>query len=214
LETPPLSNHESLKMFTSTSNSTATINVFDFDAIRLPPDFEREGGVRRQLTRLSVRKPRPQEWIRVNPDPAYSARVATIVYKEGDDSKEEIYLVAPHLIRDLEPELTYTTLYLAISRQGSLFIWPCRDPNPESKRGDIAATSRIEAAQAAMQRYVRVQWRSPAYEYSFRDETIVEVEPTWPDKPFKELGDLAVTKMGMLISDLNHQVVKIIQGRN
>ena len=70
-------------MFASTS--TSTINVFDFDAIRLPPDFEREGGVRRQLTQVKVRKPRAQEWIRVNPDPAYCARVATVVYKDGDE---------------------------------------------------------------------------------------------------------------------------------
>jgi hypothetical protein len=198
----------------STSTSTATINVFDFDAIRLPPDFEREGGVRRQLTRLSVRKPRPQEWIRVNPDSAYSARVATIVYKESDESKEEIYLVAPQLIPDLESELTYMTLYLAINRQGSLFIWPCRDPNPELKRGDTAAITRMEAAKAAMERYVRVQWRSPAYEISFRDDSFVETEPTWPDKQFKELCELAFIKMGMFVPDLNHQVVKIIQGRN
>jgi hypothetical protein len=201
-------------MFTSTSTSTDTINVFNFDAIRLPPDFEREGGVRRQLTQLRVRKPRPQEWIRVNPDPAYSARVAAIFYKEDDDSKEEIYLVANHLINDLAGEIKYMTLYLAINRQGSLFIWPCRDPNLEMKRGDTAAITRLEAAKAAMERYVRVQWRSPAYEYAFRDDSFVETPPTWPDKPFEELINLGFIKMGMFVSDLKHQIVQILRGRN
>ena len=201
-------------MFTSTSTSTSTINVFDFDAIRLPPDFEREGGVRRQLTQVRVRKPRAQEWIRVNPDPAYCARVATVVYKDGDDSREEVYLVAPAVALTLGDEITYTTLYLAISRQGSIFIWPCRDQKPEMRLGDTAATSRLEAAEAAKTRYVRVQWRSPAYEMSFRDDTIVDIEPTWPDKPFGELIELAFFKSGMFISDPNHQVIKILQGRN
>ena len=31
-----------------------------------------------------------------------------------------------------------------------------------------------------MTRYVRVQWKSPAYEISFRDASIVEVEPIGP----------------------------------
>ena len=78
----------------------------------------------------------------------------------------------------------------------------------------MAATSRIEAAEAAMTRYVRVQWKSPAYEMSFRDDTIVDVPPTWPDKPFSELVELAFFKSGLYIADPNHQVIKILQGRN
>ena len=202
-------------MFTSTSTSTSTINVFDFEAIRLPPDFEREAGVRKQLTQVRVRKPRRQEWIRVHPDPAYRARVATIVLKEDEKSKEEIYLVAPRRRSGCwADEITVATLYLAINRQGDVFIWPCRDPNPEMRRGDTAATSRIEAAEAAMTRYVRVQWRSPAYEISFRDDSIVEIEPIWPDKPFSELVEIAFFKVGMYIADPNHPVIKILQGRN
>jgi hypothetical protein len=203
-----------MSAFTSTSTSTSTVNVFDFEAIRLPPDFEREGGVRRQLTQVSVRKPRPQEWIRVNPDPVYIERVATIFYKESAESKEEIFLVTPAVAREIEDEITLTTLYLAINRQGAIFVWPCRDPNPELRHGDKAATSRIEAAEAAMQRYIRVQWRSPAYEYSFRDASIVEIPPTWPSKPFKELIELAFFKNGMFVSDFDHPIIQNLRGRN
>jgi hypothetical protein len=133
------------KMFTSTSTSTSTIDVFNFDAIRLPPDFEREGGVRRQLTQVRVRKPRPQEWIRVHPAPEYRGRGAMIFYKEDAEAKEEIYLVDPPLLKldeKLKDEVTAATLFLAINRQGAIFIWVCRDENPAMKRGDIAATSR------------------------------------------------------------------------
>jgi hypothetical protein len=199
-------------MFNSTS--TSTIDVFNFDAIRLPPNFEREGGVRKQLTQVRVRKPRPQEWIRVNPDPAYIERVATIYYKESEESKEEIYLVTPSVAEEIGDEIKCATLYLAINRQGAIFIWPCRDENPEMRRGDTAAKSRIEAAEAAMTRYTRVQWRSPAYEYSFRDDTFVEAEPNWPDKPFGELIKIAFLKVGMFVSDLNHPIIKILQGGN
>jgi hypothetical protein len=201
-------------MFTSTSTSTEAIDVFDFEAIRIPPNFEREAGVRKQLTMVRVRKPRRQEWVRVHPDPAYHAKVATIVLKEDENSKEEIYLVAPRVAEDMADEITLTTLYLTMNRQGDVFIWPCRDPNPELRRGDTAATSRLEAIEAAMTRYVRVQWKSPAYEISFRDASIVETEPVWPDKPFSELIRIAFFKVGMYIDDPNHQVIKVLQGRN
>ena len=201
-------------MFTSTSTSTEAIDVFDFEAIRIPPNFEREAGVRKQLTMVRVRKPRRQEWVRVHPDPAYHAKVATIVLKEDENSKEEIYLVAPRVAEDMADEITLTTLYLAMNRQGDVFIWPCRDPNPELRRGDTAATSRLEAIEAAMTRYVRVQWKSPAYEISFRDASIVETEPVWPDKPFSELIKIAFFRVGLYIDDPNHQVIKNLQGRN
>jgi hypothetical protein len=201
-------------MFTTTSTSTEAIDVFDFEAIRIPPNFEREAGVRKQLTMVRVRKPRRQEWVRVHPDPAYHAKVATIVLKEDENSKEEIYLVAPRVAEDMADEITLTTLYLAMNRQGDVFIWPCRDPNPELRRGDTAATPRLEAIEAAMTRYVRVQWKSPAYEISFRDASIVETEPVWPDKPFSELIKIAFFRVGLYIDDPNHQVIKILQGRN
>ena len=201
-------------MFTTTSTSTEAIDVFDFEAIRIPPNFEREAGVRKQLTMVRVRKPRRQEWVRVHPDPAYHAKVATIVLKEDENSKEEIYLVAPRVAEDMADEITLTTLYLAMNRQGDVFIWPCRDPNPELRCGDTAATSRLEAIEAAMSRYVRVQWKSPAYEISFRDASIVETEPIWPDKPFSELIKIAFFRVGLYIDDPNHQVIKILQGRN
>jgi hypothetical protein len=201
-------------MFTTTSTSTEAIDVFDFEAIRIPPNFECEAGVRKQLTMVRVRKPRRQEWVRVHPDPAYHAKVATIVLKEDENSKEEIYLVAPRVAEDMADEITLTTLYLAMNRQGDVFIWPCRDPNPELRRGDTAATSRLEAIEAAMTRYVRVQWKSPAYEISFRDASIVETEPVWPDKPFSELIKIAFFRVGLYIDDPNHQVIKNLQGRN
>jgi hypothetical protein len=115
-------------MFSSTSTSTEAINVFDFEAIRIPPDFEREAGVRKQLTQVKVRKPRRQEWVRVHPE--HRVKVATIVYKENDESRPEIYLVSPNVALNLGDEITYTTLYLAINRQGVVFLWPCR---PRSK---------------------------------------------------------------------------------
>jgi hypothetical protein len=65
-----------------------------------------------------------------------------------------------------------------------------------------------------MKRQVRVQWRSPAFEISFRDDSIPDVEPIWPDKSLDELVEIAFGRTGLVIRDLNHPVIKILQGRN
>jgi hypothetical protein len=65
-----------------------------------------------------------------------------------------------------------------------------------------------------MKRQVRVQWRSPAYEMSFRDDSIPDVAPSWPDKTFNELIEIAFGRTGMVISTLDHPIIKILQGRN
>lgn len=49
---------------------------------------------------------------------------------------------------------------------------------------------------------------------SFRDGHIPDVDPIWPDKPFGELVEIAFHRTGMFIHDPNHQVIKILQGRN
>ena len=40
---------------------------FDAKALRLPPAFEHNAGVRKVISTIPVRKPHSQEWIRVHP---------------------------------------------------------------------------------------------------------------------------------------------------
>ena len=80
--------------------------------------------------RVPVRKPGPQEFVRVHPDPGHRLDTALIELKE----ERETYLLAPALRAELGDEAKPTRLYTAISRAGALFLWPVALPGPDGRR--------------------------------------------------------------------------------
>ena len=68
-----------------------TPDPFDAKALRLPPAFEVNAGIRKQLTTVPVRRPHSQEWIRVHPDPAFCGNYGVIILKDDN----EVYLLGP-----------------------------------------------------------------------------------------------------------------------
>jgi hypothetical protein len=71
----------------------------NLDAMRLSQDFVTETRVKTLLTTVPVRKPRQQEFFRVNPDPAYQLPAAAIIELNDD---RELYFVHPTIV----PEVT------------------------------------------------------------------------------------------------------------
>jgi hypothetical protein len=64
---------------------------FDLSKLRLDQSFVESAGVRKLLTTIPVRKPNPQDFVRVNPNPEYRAALAIIELKDD----REVYLVLP-----------------------------------------------------------------------------------------------------------------------
>ena len=52
---------------------------------------------------------------------------------ELKDDRED-YLVRPEILPDLAGEVVYKTLFTAINRQGVLFLWSVRLPDPTIER--------------------------------------------------------------------------------
>jgi hypothetical protein len=193
------------------TDTPAAPDPFNVAALRLPPSFTETAGVKKMLTTVPVCKPHRQEWIRVNPDPAYRSDFGTILLKE----EGEFHLVAPPLLESLRHELTTVTLYTAINRAGVVFLWPARHANADGRRGsDAWYTSAHEAAAAAMKRLTRVTANISlgAYEIYFSDSPIPDADAVWPDLPFAELLRLGFDKPGRFINDLSHPVVKMLRG--
>jgi hypothetical protein len=99
---------------------TEQSDPFDLTKLRLDQSFVESAGVRKLLTTIPVRKPNPQDFIRVNSAPEYRAALAIIELKDD----REIYLVPPSIAIDLPGEYAMTTIYVAINRQGVTFLWP------------------------------------------------------------------------------------------
>jgi hypothetical protein len=81
-----------------------SLNPFDnLLALRLDQSYADTVGVKKLLTTVPVRKPNRQDFVRVNPDPAYRLTPAAIIEVKED---REVYLVTPgssRRVRDSDP---------------------------------------------------------------------------------------------------------------
>jgi hypothetical protein len=193
------------------SNSMAAPTPFNVAALRLPPSFEQTAGVKKMITTVPVRKPHPQEWIRVHPGEDYRGDFATINLKQD----REYYLVVPAMIESLRNELTLITIYTVINKAGVVFLWPAPRPSNDGRSpGDTWYRSAHEAAAAAMKRLTRVtpNLGLGAYEIAFSDNPMPDNDPVWPDLSFNELLRIGFEKIGRYVTDFEHPVVKMLRG--
>src|SRR5215470_19700969 len=93
---------------------------FDLANLRLPQSFAEGNAVKKLLRTVPVRKPNPQDFVRVHSSPAYRGDFPIIELKD----EREDYLVAGPLVAELVGEFKAKTLFTAVNRQGVVFLWP------------------------------------------------------------------------------------------
>jgi hypothetical protein len=187
-------------------NTIPSLNPFDPAALRLDQSYT-SIGVKKLVTTVPVRKPSKQDFVRVNPDPAFRLSPAAII--ELREERGEVYLVTPAMAVNLPGEYVPATLYTAINRQGVLQIWPVKLPGPDGKVLEWHRSA-AEAAERAMERWVRVTANMSlgAYEMFVAQEGLPE--PVWPDLTFTEI--LKVAFMDRYVDDVSHPLVKRLRG--
>jgi hypothetical protein len=195
---------------TSMSENAKLLNIpsadpFDPENLRLDQSFTEATGVKKLLTTVPVRKPKPQDFIRVHSDEAYRADVAIIELEE----ERENYLVTPNTAADLQNELRVKTLFTAINRQGMVFLLPVPVTAADMRILEWHRSLR-EGAEMAMRRWVRVQANRNMGAYEISEATGAIPEPTWPDVPFREL--LRIAFRDRFIDRLDHPVVRQLRG--
>lgn len=189
---------------TSTSPPAAP-DPFDLDFLRFDPSLTEGIGVRKVLNTVPVRKPNPQDFIRVRPGTTYRLPLAMIELKDD----RELYLVPPPVAAQLPGEYIMNTLYLAINRQGVLFLWPVKLPGSDGK---ILAwhTSAAEACELAMTRWVRVKANMSLGAYEAYEASATIPDPTWPDLTYQAI--LKIAFRDRYVTGLDHPVVKRLRG--
>jgi hypothetical protein len=184
----------------------ATPDPFDPANLRLSQSFVETAGVKKLLTTVPVRKPSPQDFVRVHPSPEYRDNFPIVELK---DEREE-YIVTAGLVPELNGEFVTKTLFLAINRQGTLFFWPVRLPAPDGKMLDWWRTSR-EAAELAMKKWVRVKANMNLGAYDIYEAQSTMSEPGWPEQGFWDL--IKISFRDHLITAIDHPVIKRLRGQ-
>jgi hypothetical protein len=182
---------------------------FNLEALRLPPSYEMDAGVRLQLTSVPVRKPKRQEWIRVHHDSAYRIDVALI--KMDDDGA--FYLVHPNVLPAIEHETVGYTIYTTVNKSGTGFLWPISRPKDADRRPNEWVRSAHVAAAQAVTQWVRVASNNDRGAYDIYNSQNQLSDPVWPEKTMLELLKIAFQTTGRYIETLDHPVVKTLQGR-
>ena len=185
--------------------SANTSDPFDPANLRLSQSFTETVGVKKLLRTVPVRKPSPQDFVRVHPDPAYRENFPIIELK---DEREE-YIITSALVPELVGEFVTKTLFTAINRQGVVFFWPVRLPGPDGKSNEWWNSAR-DAAELATTSWVRVKANMSLGAYDISQAQSAISEPEWPEEDFWSLIRLAFRDH--LITTIDHSVIKRLRG--
>jgi hypothetical protein len=192
------------------TNGGADPNPFDPMALRLGSEHTFGAvGVKKLLTTIPVRKPNKQDFVRVNPDPAFRLSPAALI--EVREDRGEYYLLTPAMAEALPGEFVVATIYTAINRQGVLFLWPVKQPGPDGKVLEWHR-SMAEAAELAMTKWVRVTANMALGAYEIFTAPDGLPDPAWPtDLTFAEI--LKVAFRLRYVDTPEHQLVQRLRGQ-
>jgi hypothetical protein len=188
-----------------TTSAAELPDPFDLASLRLSQNFTESAGVKKLLRTVPVHKPNAQDFVRVHPGEEYRADFPIIELKEERDE----YIVARNLIGELTGEIVLKTLFTAINRQGVVFLWPVRLPDPDGRQIEWRRSMR-EAAEIGMTQWLRVKANMALGAYEMSVAESVMTEPMWPDASYQELIKLGFRDR--LITTMDHPVIKRLRG--
>jgi len=196
-------------MVKETSNvveGTQPSDIWSPEALRIDQSVLNTGAAKKLLTTVPVRKPNKQDFVRVNPDPAYRLTVGLIELKEN----RETFLVLPAVSRELsESEFFLATLYLTINRQKVLSVWPVKLPAPDGRSNEWHASA-AAAAERAMDKWIRLAANMSLGAYEISEAIADYGQPEWPNLAFKEILKIAFNSR--LIESSGHAVIQQLRG--
>ena len=178
---------------------------FDLEQLRLSQDFSGMIGIKKAIVTVPVRKPHRQWFVRAHPDASW--RLETAVLELAD--QRETYLVHADLWPELPEEIVPKVLFAAINRQGVFFIWPVKLPGADG-RLDEWNRSALEAAQLAMNKWIRVAGNLVLGAYDVFEARADLADPEWPEIGFK--GLLEVAFKDRFIQTPDHPVIQRLRG--
>jgi hypothetical protein len=181
-------------------------NPFDPNSLRLNQNFTEMVGVKKLCTTVPVRKPNKQDFVRVRRDPSHRLSPAAVVELKED---REVFLITPAMALELPGEFSTVTLFTAINRQGVLQLWPVKLPGPDGRQMEWHRSA-AEAAELAMDKWIRVTANMSLGAYDVFEATANLPDPNWPELPFEEI--LKIAFRDHIIDSVDHPVVQRLRG--
>jgi hypothetical protein len=162
--------------------------------------------VEKVLTAVPVRRPKRTEFVRVHPDHVLD----TLVMEQDDGMDRECYLVAPEVQHLVLPELRRTRLFVAITKRGTVFLWPVKLPTDDSDRIRRVSDTALQGAEQAKTLWTKLVWNRDLGGYELLRAKGDLGEPQWPEKSFRDLLEIAFRHN--FIDRDDHPVIRELAG--
>lgn len=187
------------------SGSAADLSLFDnLDDLRIA-DPALLSGDTEILAHIYVRRPKKDEYFRVNPDPAMSLTCLVWVDQEEGD----VYFVGPQARELMADSGRLVMLVACQSRQGVNFLWPVlADTRSGGGRG-WAESARV-AMVRAQTRWIKIRGDRSAGVYQIIEAGLQQGEPVWPALTFNDLLKLGFKDRLITVPD--HPIIRRLQG--
>jgi hypothetical protein len=157
----------------------------------------------------SVPVGKPKDFFRTHPDPEYRRHAEVYTHKPQGSIDEQTYVIARSmrgLIDEARPCLLTTVIY----RDGTLRLWPLKQPKEGEHDNDAWSTAR-NAAKKGLDKWVKLVWVRRAY--STREATNgYAPDPDWSKLPsYVDILRLAFGEHG-IIRNKSHPIYRELFG--
>lgn len=186
-------------------DSSESLSMFDVDALRLDQNFAEHVLLKRAYLTIPVRKPGPQEFVRVHASDDMQLSTMLIEFKEDRES----FLIARALWGQIVHEIKQVQLFVAMNRQDVLFLWPVNLPGADG-RSNAWNESALRAAAEARESWVRVKANMSLGAYDVFVATGQLADPIWPNLSFPQILEIAFKDR--FITSLDHPAIQRLNG--
>lgn len=178
----------------------------NLEDIALPQDFSLFGAVNTQDPAPRVGKPSKQAFFSPHPDQLLWQRVAVV--EDESDGKAPYVLTREMTTRVPEGDWTAKILVPCITRNGTIFLWSIRCPDPDGKI-DSWNQSALSIALSMGNSWLRIAANREAQGYRMCEPVTSFPPPEWPGN-MKEIIQKALKSI--VIDKLDHPLLKRLRG--
>jgi hypothetical protein len=170
-------------------------------------DYAEDLGETKELGPIVVRKPAPDDWVRVYPDPDW--RIDAFIL-DSKMTRQTYLILNVDLQRKLEAKKQGRPmmLYYAIERSGQPFLWPV---SAIFRNGTLNTwnNSATRAVQRAQDIWVQIASNRAREAYDMTTSNKIP-PPIWPDLTFEAV--LEQTFEGRIIESEQHEIIQYLWG--
>ena len=193
--------------------SVEPIDPWDPNSFKYDDDEYSQAEVRARKVRTKIRVGQPdgKTWFMLHPSASFKLKAALYLRESEDSIRPELYLVRPHVAPVFGGQMTPVMLHLGItSVSDTEFLWPRKLPR-DGRVSDIQAIQE-EIAEAAEQRWVRMEWSNSAHAHIYHLAEEDLGDPNWPAN--MSMPDyLRLGFKNRVIDTEDHPVVAEFKGR-